>query len=202
MQKLIECLPPASIVELLDLLVPRTVELSCHPYGCRVVQRLLERCHTEPSRERRRLALDSVVTSTTLLARDQYGNYVVQNILEHGSPDERGRVLQQLVPEVVQLSMHKFASNVVEKGLTCGNAAEREMLVAAMLGSGGKGSGGGSMDGTAAGSAEDGAGQQGALAASPEVAVAPDNDRDPLQMMMKDQYGEQGAWAGERGQGQ
>lgn len=130
-QKLIECLPPASIVELLDLLVPRTVELSCHPYGCRVVQRLLERCHTEPSRERRAAALDAVVAATALLSRDQYGNYVVQNVLEHGSPDERSRVLHQLVPEVVQLSMHKFASNVVEKGLTCGECRHGTIVTTA-----------------------------------------------------------------------
>jgi hypothetical protein len=45
------------------------------------------------------------------------------------------QVINALAPHIVQLSMHKFASNVVEKCLALGAPADRSMLVKLMLGS-------------------------------------------------------------------
>jgi hypothetical protein len=67
------------------------------------------------------------------LAQDQYGNYVIQHILEFGRPHERDRVITALAPHVVTLSQNKFASNVVEKCLLHGKTAQREALVEAIL---------------------------------------------------------------------
>lgn len=39
------------------------------------------------------------------------------------------QVVTQLAPEIVPMSMHKFASNVVEKCLTYCSVAERDVLV-------------------------------------------------------------------------
>jgi pumilio RNA-binding family len=67
------------------------------------------------------------------LAQDQYGNYVIQHILEFGRPFERDAVIDALAPHVVTLSQNKFASNVVEKCLLHGKAGQREALVEAIL---------------------------------------------------------------------
>lgn len=48
--------------------------LSSHPYGCRVIQRILEHC----SAEQTRVILDELHQSVDDLVNDQYGNYVVQ----------------------------------------------------------------------------------------------------------------------------
>jgi hypothetical protein len=76
------------------------------------------------------------------LAQDQYGNYVIQHILESGRPHERDAVIAALAPHIVTLSQNKFASNVVEKCLLHGKPGQREALVEAILAQGG-GAGGG-----------------------------------------------------------
>jgi pumilio RNA-binding family len=67
------------------------------------------------------------------LAQDQYGNYVIQHILEFGRPCERDRVIDALAPHIVTLGQNKFASNVVEKCLLHGKPEQREALVEAIL---------------------------------------------------------------------
>ncbi len=62
------------------------VGLSTHPYGCRVVQRILEHCTIEEVKEYIRR---EILRSTAPLATDQYGNYVIQHMLEHGPVSAR-----------------------------------------------------------------------------------------------------------------
>jgi pumilio RNA-binding family len=40
--------------------------------------------------------LNEIVAHTQDLVHDQYGNYVVQHVLEHGQPKERNGVLERL----------------------------------------------------------------------------------------------------------
>ncbi len=54
--------------------------LSTHPYGCRVIQRILEHCTEEQTTP----ILEELHRSADLLLQDQYGNYVIQHILEKG----------------------------------------------------------------------------------------------------------------------
>jgi pumilio RNA-binding family len=101
-----------------------------HSFGCRVVQRVLEHCG---GTARYDAVMGEVMTAIVQLAQDQYGNYVIQHILEFGRPHERDRVIDSLAPHIVTLSQNKFASNVVEKCLLHGKAAQREALVEAIL---------------------------------------------------------------------
>ncbi|EIE19195.1 ARM repeat-containing protein [Coccomyxa subellipsoidea C-169] len=109
------------------------VPLARHPYGCRVVQRILEKCTLEDYKHR----LVATVTENALdLARDTYGNYVIQHSLAFGSPEEKVEIIQRLQAHIVELSTHKFASNVVEKCLEFGTRDQRRRLVSTMLGEG------------------------------------------------------------------
>ena len=54
--------------------------LSTHPYGCRVIQRILEFCIPEQTAP----ILQELHANTEQLLQDQYGNYVVQHVLERG----------------------------------------------------------------------------------------------------------------------
>ena len=101
------------------------VELSCHPYGCRIVQRLLEHC-TPAQKE---LLLDQVLANTDHLLLDQYGNYVIQHILEHGEAVNKSRIVARIEGRVLMLSQHKFASNVVEKCVSNASRQERGRLI-------------------------------------------------------------------------
>ena len=54
--------------------------LSTHPYGCRVIQRILEHCNPEQTGP----ILEELHSNTEQLLQDQYGNYVIQHVLERG----------------------------------------------------------------------------------------------------------------------
>ncbi|XP_024370243.1 pumilio homolog 1 [Physcomitrium patens] len=130
-QKCIECVPPAKIHFIISAFYNQVVTLSTHPYGCRVIQRVLEHCTDE---QKQKGIMEEILRSTCTLAQDQYGNYVVQHVLEHGRDHERSDIITKLAGQIVQMSQHKFASNVVEKCLEYGGPAERQILVDEMLG--------------------------------------------------------------------
>lgn len=54
--------------------------------------------------------------------------------MERGKPHERSQIISKLSGHIVQLSQHKFASNVVEKCLEYGGPAERELLIGEIFG--------------------------------------------------------------------
>ena len=41
--------------------------------------------------------------------QDQYGNYVMQHVLEHGRPEDRSKIIGSLKGNICILSQHKFA---------------------------------------------------------------------------------------------
>ncbi|KAI4342461.1 hypothetical protein MLD38_027088 [Melastoma candidum] len=130
-QKCIECVPEDSIHFIISTFFDQIVTLSTHPYGCRVVQRVLEHCKNP---ETLRKVMEEILGSVSKLAQDQYGNYVVQHVLEHGELHERFVIIEELAGKIVSMSQQKFASNVIEKCLTFGGPAERELMVNEMLG--------------------------------------------------------------------
>ncbi|GFP97364.1 pumilio homolog 1 [Phtheirospermum japonicum] len=130
-QKCIECVPEDHIQFIVSTFFDQVVTLSTHPYGCRVIQRVLEHCMDEETQSK---VMTEILGSVSMLAQDQYGNYVIQHVLEHGKPHERSAIIQELAGKIVQMSQQKFASNVVEKCLTFGDPSERQLLVNEMLG--------------------------------------------------------------------
>ncbi|KAG7946928.1 hypothetical protein I3843_14G067600 [Carya illinoinensis] len=131
-QKCIECVPEDEIHFIVSTFFDQVVTLSTHPYGCRVIQRVLEHCNDPTTQSK---VMDEILGAVSMLAQDQYGNYVVQHVLEHGKPHERSAIIKELAGNIVQMSQQKFASNVVEKCLTFGGPSERLLLVNEMLGS-------------------------------------------------------------------
>ncbi|PSS09419.1 Pumilio 1 like [Actinidia chinensis var. chinensis] len=130
-QKCIECVPEEHIQFIVSTFFDQVVTFSTHPYGCRVIQRILEHCRDPMTQSK---VMDEVLGSVSMLAQDQYGNYVVQHVLEHGQPHKRSTIIKELAGKIVQMSQQKFASNVVEKCLTFCGPSERQLLVNEMLG--------------------------------------------------------------------
>lgn len=101
------------------------VELACHPYGCRIVQRFLEYCTTSQTD----CLLAQLLANTDHLLLDQYGNYVIQHVLDHGDQVNKSRIVSRIEGRVLMLSQHKFASNVVEKCVSNASCEERSRLI-------------------------------------------------------------------------
>ncbi|KAL3632801.1 hypothetical protein CASFOL_025785 [Castilleja foliolosa] len=129
-QKCIECVPIDKIDFIISAFKGQVATLSTHPYGCRVIQRILEHCSND---SRCRSIVDEILESAYDLAHNQYGNYVTQHVMEKGEPNERTQIISKLSGNIVRMSQHKYASNVVEKCLGYGSAAEREMLIEEIL---------------------------------------------------------------------
>ncbi|CAB4061671.1 PUM [Lepeophtheirus salmonis] len=105
--------------------VAKFFSLSTHPYGCRVIQRILEHCKPEQTTP----ILEELHQNMSDLLQDQYGNYVVQHVLEHGNVDDKSKIVSAVRGHVLALSQHKFASNVVEKCVQNASRPERAVLI-------------------------------------------------------------------------
>lgn len=61
--------------------------------------------------------MNEILQSVTTIAKGQWGNWVIQHILEHGAPADRATVTQKILEDAVNLSLDQYASKVVEKTL-------------------------------------------------------------------------------------
>ncbi|KAI0748224.1 ARM repeat-containing protein [Daedaleopsis nitida] len=100
-------------------------ELSTHPYGCRVLQRCFEYLPEDQTRP----LLDELHKYVSNLMIDQFGNYVVQFVLEHGTPQDRAMIIAKLMGQMNNMAKHKFASNVCEKALLTADSDTRRQLI-------------------------------------------------------------------------
>mmetsp|Transcript_32043 Transcript_32043/g.61371 ORF Transcript_32043/g.61371 Transcript_32043/m.61371 type:complete len:623 (+) Transcript_32043:337-2205(+) len=102
-------------------------DLSVHPYGCRVVQRLIENCTGEQKAQ----VLDSISLGGLfeVLINHEYGNYVVQRILAYGRVSDRSAIFDAITTNILKLSKQKHSSNVVEMMLTYGDAGQRHAII-------------------------------------------------------------------------
>jgi len=127
-QKCLEVLAPSTAPFLVESFRGHMTSLAKHPYGCRVLQRVFEQRGTQSGP-----LIDELLMHVPDLVLDQYGNYVIQHILEKGNEDERKRIIEVVKGRVWALSQHKFASNVVEKCVALGNRELQNGLIAETL---------------------------------------------------------------------
>ena len=124
-QKFIDLVPSADSTFIIDRLredFNSLIRLSCHGYGCRVIQRLMTKCDIRDVG----YIFDSLCATSdiiTALSEDVFGNYVMQQAIEFGRDIDRERIGLCFAshPNIVQLGCSKFASNVVEKYIRFSN---------------------------------------------------------------------------------
>uniref|UniRef100_A0A672HXQ2 Pumilio homolog 1 n=1 Tax=Salarias fasciatus TaxID=181472 RepID=A0A672HXQ2_SALFA len=127
-QKCIECVQPHALHFIIDAFKGQVFALSTHPYGCRVIQRILEHCLPEQTLP----ILEELHQHTEQLV--QYSSRFLQpavfdHVLEHGRAEDKSKIVAEIRGNVLGLSQHKFASNVVEKCVTHASRAERAVLI-------------------------------------------------------------------------
>ncbi|KAL0236996.1 hypothetical protein PCE1_000393 [Barthelona sp. PCE] len=119
-QKIIETVPVPHLEFIVQHVEPHIVDLATHTYGCRVIQRLLEKMPAQ----RVQFIVDIIMAQFMFFVRDQYGNYVCQHIIQTCSKVLRERIVGLLKGTFLELSVHKYASNVLEVLLL--NASQRQ----------------------------------------------------------------------------
>jgi pumilio RNA-binding family len=164
-QKCVECLPSKDIHSILRSFYGRAKALSTHPFGCHVIQvfalalHLHRRCvvvvgvSSDPSKlddsqkvlarckdhEIYHALTAEIMENVNKLAADRFGNYVVQQLVEHGGGAMRSAMVRRFAGRVVGMSYHKFASNVVEKCLAFGSQEDRRLIADEIVAGGGGG---------------------------------------------------------------
>lgn len=103
----------------------RVKELSSHPYGCRVVQRILEHCNGA----QKDVVLEELRECCGDLVQDCYGNYVIQFVMQHGCEADQNILIKNVMDNLLEYSQHKFASNVVEKCLQFASRKDRDDMI-------------------------------------------------------------------------
>ncbi|KAK7054863.1 hypothetical protein VNI00_003326 [Paramarasmius palmivorus] len=127
-QKLIERVSPDKL-GFIQSFRSYVIELATNSYGCRVLQRCLEHLPYDMIAP----LLEELHKKSTQLMSDQYGNYVIQFILEHGKPHDKALLVSKLRGQLLDMARHKFASNVCEKALLAADAETRRALVDELL---------------------------------------------------------------------
>ena len=124
-QKCLHAMDPAELEQIVECVSGHVFELASHPYSVHVIQ-ILFAVADDTSRSK---IFDETVQDRFIvpICQDQYGNYSMQHMIEHGSPSQRKRILEEVTARLFQLSCHKFASNVITKAL---NFAEQDQQTA------------------------------------------------------------------------
>ncbi|KAJ3829016.1 armadillo-type protein [Lentinula raphanica] len=103
--------------------------LATHTSGCRVLLRAFEYLpepFTAP-------LIEELHVNTHMLIQNQYGNYVMQFVIEHGKPQDSSAVILQLRGHLLAMARHKYASNVCEKALKFADSDTRRQLIDEIL---------------------------------------------------------------------
>ncbi|ODQ66614.1 ARM repeat-containing protein [Nadsonia fulvescens var. elongata DSM 6958] len=156
-QKAIERMPLYDIRFLFEKFRGHVIDLATHSYGCRVLQKLLEKTtfeheqgyhyqqflssdgkqqfssSTEPSPYYQADLLSEVLAGAKTLLKNQYGNYVIQHILEKGTREEKQYLIDIIMGSLLYYSKHKFASNVVEKSIHSCTTQQRKCFIAEII---------------------------------------------------------------------
>ena len=131
-QKSIERVPTEHIQFVIEACEGQIHILATHPYSCRVIKRHLEYCNPHY----RATSLKELQFASMLIT-DQYGNYVMQHVIQHGRPEDRDKNIKIIIGQLLTFSKHRFASNVVEKSIQFGTDEQRRAIVAQLTASDG-----------------------------------------------------------------
>jgi len=129
-QKVIEVLPMAQANFIAEELCGIGVEVARHRYGCRILCRLLEHCATDTGPIK---LIDEVLAGVGGLCRHSFGHYVIQSILEHGTPEQRHTIAAALRSEFARSVQNRNACYVIENALSYCSTEDRQALIEGLL---------------------------------------------------------------------
>jgi len=116
LQKCIPMMQPQDLQFMLDELMCRNIpaQASCHKYGCRIVQKLLEHCNADQKRP----LVEAIVTRISQIACNPFGNYVIQHLLAHADL-EWSRILSDALQQNIRaLASDPFGRAVLSKAVS------------------------------------------------------------------------------------
>ncbi|RHY30713.1 hypothetical protein DYB32_004082 [Aphanomyces invadans] len=112
-QRALQYMPATYNQFVFDAVSAECTVVGTHRHGCCVLQRCVDAANPAQRRE----VIAQVEKHAMKLMQDPYGNYVVQYVLDACSTADVVGVMTKCVGHVLELSIQKFSSNVIEKCL-------------------------------------------------------------------------------------
>jgi len=132
LQKCIAASSPEQSQFVIDELLGReglVGQASRHRYGCRVVQQLMRRC---PSAQVQGIA-DLLLEEALAFSCHPFANFVMQQLLEHGTELQRSRLVHSLACDIGMVARSSPGCNVLGVALAYAPAESRATLARAIL---------------------------------------------------------------------
>lgn len=89
---------------------------------------VVQKCLMTSSDEQRARLGRQVVEDSLYLSQNQFGNYIIQNIIKMNDFEQNQRLLKAFAPHLITLCVQKFSSNVIEKCIENFDDITRNML--------------------------------------------------------------------------
>lgn len=130
-QRLLYCFLPSVSDVIYSVVIDRMLDVAHHPYGLCVLKKCISQAH-QPGKHQ-----DQILTQLTRNALDlvqsPYGNYAIQHALEEWGGERCTPIFKKLEGRMMQLSIQKFSSNVVEKLFCSAPADFRNRFIAELV---------------------------------------------------------------------
>jgi hypothetical protein len=129
-QKIIDVLTAQEVPFILEEIHRAGPELACHQYGCRVYCQLQKKWALYQGTIN---LMDRLLSETQGLAQEIYGHHVAECVLEHGLPEQRSIIIQQLERNIVLIAQSQKGAYVLEKAFQSGTPEQTQQLATALL---------------------------------------------------------------------
>lgn len=134
LQKLISSMRPQASQFVIDEIMSRgpgaAAYAAQHCFGCRLVERLLEHCTLEQVGT----LVEDLLDFGPQLCTDQYGNFVVQHVLEFGSDEHKHRMSLIVAEQIASIPGDYHGCAVVSAALTNSLPDDRIVVARSVLG--------------------------------------------------------------------
>uniref|UniRef100_A0A914HQV1 PUM-HD domain-containing protein n=1 Tax=Globodera rostochiensis TaxID=31243 RepID=A0A914HQV1_GLORO len=135
-QKALKSVDKASQIEIIEELTPRACVIRCikDRYGMHVMNTIIEQI--EP--ERLQFVVDAILyspsDSVASLCLHEYGNWVIERVLELCTEQQKRPMLEQILDNLLSLVTDKYGSYVIERVIEHGLPEDRERIVHSLQG--------------------------------------------------------------------
>jgi len=133
LQKLIGSMRPQAAHFVIDEIMSRgpgsAAHAARHIFGCRVVERLLEHCKPEQVGP----LVEDLLNNGSQLCSDQFGNFVVQHLLEFGSDQHKHRMSRIVAGHIASIKGDYHGCAVVSAALTHSVPEDQRVVARAVL---------------------------------------------------------------------
>jgi len=131
-QKILEVMPVARASFVVEELVGAGRDAAQHPFGCRILCRILEHGSLSDSATSR--LIEEILQDAKELSNHTFGSFVIRHILEFGLPEHRQKIVTAISSDLMGHAKHRQGSHVVEAALHFSSSDDQQLITERLIG--------------------------------------------------------------------